>query len=276
MKDELGTMSEMTHSSVFPLVAADVGNNRIKLGLFEADSRDELPEPKAWFGVSDREPDLDRIGRWLSEDVPASVSWWIGSVNRPTTTRLIDWLRTTRPSDRITMLAAGDLSLVVAVERPDMVGIDRLLDAVAVNRLRDPCRAAVIVDLGSAITVDAVSREGSFLGGVIMPGIGMSARALHEFTDLLPWIDVAGLTRPPLPLGKATIPAMQSGLFWGTVGAIRQLVELLSKEVADEPEVFLSGGAAPAIAEALDLPLRHVPHLTLAGIALTAKAQPEA
>jgi len=265
---------DVDHGRPFPLVAADVGNNRIKLGLFEADPGAELPEPKAWFGVSDREPDLDRIGRWLAAEVPAGVSWWIASVNRPTTTRLIDWLRTSRPADRITMLAASDLSLVVAVERPDMVGIDRLLDAVAANHLRHPARPAIIVDLGSAITVDAVSRTGSFLGGVIMPGIGMSARALHDFTDLLPWIDVARLTRPPLPLGKATVPAMQSGLFWGAVGAIRQLVELLSREVAGPAEVFLSGGAAPSIAEALDLPLRHVPHLTLAGIALTATAQP--
>jgi type III pantothenate kinase len=262
------------HGDPFPLVAADVGNNRIKLGLFQGRPDDGLPEPSRWFGVSDREPELDRIGRWLAQTVPEEVAWWIGSVNRPTTTRLIDWLRATRPKDRITMLAAGDLQLVVAVERPDMVGIDRLLDAVAVNRLRDADRAAVIVDLGSAITVDAVLREGSFLGGVIMPGIGMAARALHEFTDLLPWVDVADLTRPPLPLGKGTLPAMKSGLFWGTVGAIEKSVELLSREVAGAPEVFLSGGAAPVIARALQRPVRHVPHLTLAGIALTAQGLP--
>jgi type III pantothenate kinase len=265
----------MADSGVFPLVAADVGNNRIKLGLFESDPGDELPEPCSWFGISDAEPDLDRIAAWLSGAVPRAVSWWIGSVNRPTTTRLVDWLRTARPDDRITMLAAIDLELVVAVERPDMVGIDRLLDAVAANHLRDPGRPAIIVDLGSAITVDLVSREGAFLGGVILPGIGMGARALHEFTDLLPWIDVSDLTRHPLPLGKATVPAMRSGLFWGAVGAIRQLIELLTKEVSGEPEVFLSGGAAPMVGEVLNQPIRHVPHLTLAGIALTAMEQPE-
>jgi type III pantothenate kinase len=268
-------MSDNTRQAgPFPLVAADVGNNRVKLGLFDGHGRSPLPEPNAWFGIADQEPDLNRIGRWLSESVPAGVSWWIGSVNRPTTTRLIDWLRTTRPDDRITMLAAGDLQLVVAVERPDMVGIDRLLDAVAVNHLRSPGRPAIIVDLGSATTVDAVSREGSFLGGAIIPGMGMAARALHEFTDLLPWIDVSNLTRPPLPLGRATIPAMESGLFWGAVGAIERLIELLRREVADDPEVFLSGGAAGPITQALDEPVRYVPHLTLAGIALTARGQP--
>jgi type III pantothenate kinase len=255
----------------FPLIAADVGNNRIKLGLFETESGDQFPEPSCWFGVADEEPDLGRIADWLSGVVPPGISWWMGSVNRPTITRLIDWLRTARPDDRITLLAAGDLPLQVALERPDMVGIDRLLDAVAVNHLRDPDRPATIVDLGSAITVDLVSRQGAFLGGVIMPGIGMSARALHQFTDLLPQINVSDFTRPPPPLGKATVPAMRSGLFWGPVGAIHQLVGLLTEEVAGDPELFLSGGAAPAVASVLNRPVRHVPHLTLAGIALTAQ-----
>jgi len=267
-------MNERGRDDAFPLVAADVGNNRIKLGLFETEPGRELPEPSCWFGMADEEPDLGRIAEWLSEAVPEGVSWWIGSVNRPTTTRLVDWLRSARPLDHITLLAAGDLPLVVALERPDMVGIDRLLDAVAANHLRSPDRPAIIVDLGSAITVDLVSQQGAFLGGAIMPGIGMSARALHEFTDLLPWIDVSELTKPPLPLGKATIPAMQTGLFWGAVGAIRQLTELLAHEAAGEPEIFLSGGAAALVAGVLQKAVRHIPHLTLGGIALAAKSQP--
>jgi type III pantothenate kinase len=267
-------MDEMPGKGPVPLIAADIGNNRIKLGLFETDPGQRLPEPACWFGIADEEPDLDRIAEWLSGAVPPGVSWWIGSVNRPTTTRLIDWLRTARPDDGIMLLAACDLPLQVALERPDMVGIDRLLDAVAVNHLRDPDRPAIIIDLGSAITIDLVSREGAFLGGVIMPGIGMSARALYEFTDLLPQINVSDFTAPPHALGEATIPAMRSGLFWGPVGAIHQLIGLLSEEVAGDPELFLSGGAAPTIASALDRPVRHVPHLTLAGIALTARGLP--
>jgi type III pantothenate kinase len=265
----------MPPSTPFPLIAADIGNKRIKLGLFQSDPGEKLPEPSCCFGMADEEPDLDRIGGWLGDVVPPGISWWIGSVNRPTTTRLIDWLRSARPEDRITLLAAGDLPLRIALERPDMVGIDRLLDAVAVNRLRDPGRPAIIVDLGSAITVDVLSHEGAFLGGVIMPGIGMSARALHQFTDLLPQINVSDFTKPPPPLGKATIPAMRSGLFWGPVGAIHQLVELLAEEVAGDPELFLSGGAAPTVASVLNRPVRHVPHLTLAGIALTARPMSE-
>ena len=267
-------MRDIERHSVFPLVAADVGNHRIRLGVFASDGGG-LPEPSGWLAISDDERDLGRIGEWLSGAVPERVGWWISSVNRPAATRLIDWLRSVRPDDRVTLLAAGDLPLVVALERPDMVGLDRLVDAVAANHLRDPKRPAIIVDLGSALTVDLVSPEGAFLGGAIMPGIAMHARALHEFTDLLPEIQMSELATPPPALGKATEPAMRSGLFWGAVGAIRQLIERLGDEVPGEPEVFLSGGAGPAVAELLGDAVRHVPHLTLTGIALAASAPPE-
>jgi type III pantothenate kinase len=258
-------------NSASSLIAADLGNNRIKLGLFRAGAAGAaLPEPDAWMAIVHAEPNLDQIAAWLSDRAPEPVAWWIGSVNRPTTTRLIDWLRAIRPGDGITLLAARDLPLAVALERPDMVGIDRLLDAVAVNRLRAPDRGAIIVDLGSAITVDLVSPGGAFLGGSIQPGIAMSARALHEFTDLLPWIDMKDLAAPPPALGTATEPAMRSGLFWGAVGGVRQLIERLSEGLEKAPQVFLSGGASPAVAELLGPDVCHVPHLTLAGIALTA------
>ena len=264
-------MSKASGPNAFPLVAADVGNHRIKLGLFAAGSGPGVPEPERWLAVDDDDRQLDRIGQWLP--VAESVSWWIGSVNRPTAGRLVDYLRTARPDDRVVLLSAGDLPLVVDLQRPDMVGIDRLLDAVAANHLRDPSRPAIIVDLGSAITVDLVSREGAFLGGVILPGIAMSARALHEFTDLLPLIEMSELTSPPPPLGDSTVPAMRSGLFWGAVGGIRQLIELLADQTPGEPDVFLSGGVGPAVAQLLGPAVRHVPHLTLAGIALAARVE---
>ena len=156
--------------------------------------------------------------------------------------------------------------------RPDMVGIDRLLDAVAANHLRRPDQPAVVADVGTAITVDAVSAEGAFLGGAILPGIAMSARALHEFTDLLPLIEMSELSQPPPALGTATTAAMQSGLFWGAVGAIRELAERLAKHLEGEPAIYLTGGAGPAVAELLGPSARHVPHLTLAGIALATRS----
>ena len=155
-----------------------------------------------------------------------------------------------------------------------MVGIDRLLDAVAVNHLRQPDRPAVVIDVGSAITVDLVSAEGAFRGGAIAPGIGMSARAMHAFTDLLPLVEASELTTPPPALGKSTLPAMRSGLFWGAVGTIRELVAQISRGLDCPCDVFLTGGAGPAVAELLGREVRHVPHLTLAGIALSVLASP--
>ena len=260
----------MLHSS---LIAVDIGNARIKLGLFIGDCAEGLPEPERTLPLQGNAPELDEIGTWLGAEAAGPCTWQIASVNRPSATRLIDWIEQHRSGDRITLLASGDLPLEVRLERPDMVGIDRLVDAVAVNRLRPAGCPAVIVDVGTAITVDFVSSDGAFLGGAILPGIAMGARALHEFTDLLPLVDLSELTSPPSALGKATVPAMESGLFWGAVGAIRQLVEQLPKAANDcvwRPQVFLTGGAGQSVAELLGADVRYVPNLTLAGIALVA------
>ena len=254
-----------------PAIAVDIGNARIKLGLFVGDTRDGLPEPTDTLTLDGRQPQWARLTPWLGQLQQQHAAWWIGSVNRPVTTRLLDWLRDRRPADPATLLAAGDLPLAVELPRPDMVGIDRLLAAVAANRLRQPDRPAVVADVGTAITVDAISAAGAFLGGAIVPGIAMSARAFHEFTDLLPLIEMSDLTAPPPALGTATEPAMRSGLFWGAVGAIRQLIDELTGNLGSDPEIFLTGGAGPAVAKLLAASARHVPHLTLAGIALEAE-----
>ncbi|MBN2023011.1 MAG: type III pantothenate kinase [Pirellulales bacterium] len=254
------------------LVAVDVGNQRVKLGCFHAASDDGLPEPAATLSVSGRPFDVDRVVQWLGQHAPWRASWWIGSVNRPIASRLLDMLRDRRPDDPVTLLAAADLPIAVALARPDMVGVDRLLDAVAANRLRRSDRPAVVVDVGTAITVDLVMADGAFRGGAILPGIAMSARAMHEFTDLLPMLDMADLRTPPLPAGTDTVAAMQSGLFWGAVGAIREMVARMQADGPVEPDLFLTGGASPAVAQLLGPTARHVPHLTLSGIALAAAA----
>jgi type III pantothenate kinase len=268
----------MVHRS---LVAVDIGNARIKFGLFGDGCPSGWPEPTATYALDGNSPNFREIAAWLAPQVAGELTWWIASVNRPATTRLIDWLKKERPGDAITLLASGDLPLEVRLERPDMVGIDRLVDAVAVNRLRDAGRPAVIVDVGSAITVDLVSSDGAFLGGAILPGLQMSARALHEFTDLLPLIKTSELSVPPPPRGDSTVSAMQSGLFWGAVGAIRELSFRLGQNAQCEcdcdgantkPQVFLTGGAGAQVAELLGPEARHVPNLTLAGIATVFRA----
>lgn len=291
-------------------VAVDIGNTRLKLGLFcdaELAAHIALPEPASTLDVTvDR---LDAISAWLAPRAVADVFWHIGSVQRSFTTELMEWLRRgNKPvPPAITLLCSGDLPLRVKLPRPDMVGIDRLLAAVGVNALREPSRPAVIVDLGTAVTVDLVSADGAFQGGAILPGIAMSARALHEFTDLLPLIQMAELHEAPLEVGKDTVAAMRAGLFWGTIGAARELISRMTSgglregpgegvgsrfrrdaaprknkkdrttELAPdalpptntEPQVFLTGGAAASVAQLLAPDARYVPGLTLGGIALT-------
>ena len=260
-------------------VAVDIGNARIKLGLLAGGRADGLPEFARTLPLLGNAPRLDAISAWLADVGNDRLTWWIASVNRPAATWLIDWLAEHRPSDRVVLLASGDLSLEVRLERPDMVGIDRLVDAVAVNRLREDGRPAAIVDVGTAITVDLVSADGAFLGGAILPGIQMAAQAMHEFTDLLPLVNVSELTAPPPALGVDTESAMESGLFWGAVGAIRQLVEQMHKAApggrTERPHIFLTGGAGASVAELLGPEARYIPNLTLAGIALTASVSPD-
>jgi type III pantothenate kinase len=234
-----------------PVVAVDVGNARIKFGLFRGPAARPLPEPVAALSCDGRRPELARIVPWLAEHGAAHAWWWIGTVNRPATTRLLDWIRRHRPADAITLLAAGDLPLDVRLPRPDMVGVDRLLDALAADRLRRRDRPAVVVDVGTAIT--------------------MSARALNEFTDLLPLVEMSELGTPPPAVGQSTEAAVRSGLFWGAVGAIRALVGQTAVETGAEPDVFLTGGAGSAVAALVGPHARYVPHLTLSGIAVAAE-----
>jgi len=286
-------MSQSDQSyNALPIVAVDVGNARIKFGLFPSaalgqaticaprghegglaceQSPTDLPEPHATLACDGRRPVLERIAAWLGEHRAAQVWWFVATVNRPTTSRLLDFLRARRPADPITLLAAGDLPLKVKLPRPDMVGIDRLLDAVAANHLRQAGRAAAVVDVGTAITVDLLSPAGEFLGGAILPGIAMSARAMHDQTDLLPLVEMAELDEPPPAVGTDTRQAMRAGLFWGAVGAVGRLVEQFAREVGYRPQVFITGGAGPIVAEMLGRDARYLPHLTLAGIALVAE-----
>jgi type III pantothenate kinase len=169
-------------------------------------------------------------------------------------------------------IAFADVPLVVEVDAPERVGMDRLMGAVAADRLRPADRPAIVVDLGTATKVCLLTDVGAFVGGAILPGLAMSARALEEQTDALPHVDVERWQRPPQPLGKSTVPAIESGIFWGTVGAVRELVGQLSKSLASPPAVFITGGWSPLVAKVLaedaSLDLRHVPHLVLSGVAI--------
>lgn len=251
------------------VIAVDVGNQRAKLGMYSRPPNPGSTTPQRVLHLPHEAP-LEALAAWLENAASTSLAWFIGSVNRPATTRLVDWVRRNRPEDRIVLLTCADVPLEVRLPEPDMVGIDRLLDAVAADRLRSPESAAVVVDVGTAITVDLVSADGAFLGGSILPGFAMSARALHQFTDLLPLIDTATFQDAPPVVGHCTEAAMRSGLFWGTVGAVRELVDRFGRETGSVSTVFLTGGTAQLLTTALGESARLVPDLTLCGIAWTA------
>src|SRR5262245_26895080 len=289
----------MIHS----LIAIDVGNTRIKLGLFdlkvlkirsfgkevrekltELGSRLEnplpatVPEPKtlpipvSTLALPARDWDEQLLRDWLTS-APLGTESWIASVNRSAAAQLVESIRSINSAATPRMLSQSDLPITAAVKEPDKVGIDRLAAAAAANRLRDSARSAIVIHVGTAIVVDLVSADGKFCGGAIFPGIAMSARALTEFTDLLPQSPIRELGEPPPALGASTLEAIHSGLYWGAIGAMRELVRrlsCLSVAAGARTDVFLTGGAGPSVASQLGPDVRYVEHLVLSGIALAA------
>jgi type III pantothenate kinase len=278
------------------LIAVDIGNSRMKLGRFvrkakgdrttaqvsEAKFGESLPQPDIVFDLAIENQtgafDIERLNAWCCQHVGQESAWAVASVHRAAADRLTaavaSWGKRLEVECTVRWLTRRDLPLEVRVDAPERVGIDRLLGALAASQLREPGRAAIVVDLGSAITVDLLDADGAFTGGAILPGIGMSARALAEQTDALPHVSPSEIEQPPAALGKSTTQAIQAGLYWGAAGAIRELIGQLSAGLAQTPEVFVTGGASAQLAELLgkDRPVRHVPNLVLSGIALVSDA----
>jgi len=256
-------------SGMLPVVAVDVGNSRIKFGLFEHPAAPAaLPHPQRTLTLKTENWEPVEIAIWLAPLGPCDLSWQVASVNRPTAERIENWIASEGASDRWVRLRHSELPLSLDVEQPEAVGMDRLVAAVAANRIRPPERPAIVVDLGTAITVDVVSSEGSFRGGAILPGVALSARALHEYTDLLPELEMQTLEEPPRALGTSTRGALASGIYWGAVGAMKMLIDQLSRDLDAEPFVVLSGGAAAHVAQLVGPTVCYEPHLVLAGIVL--------
>jgi len=249
------------------LLAVDIGNHQIKLGLFPAGSGLGLPQPAPVWRLPTSDANLDPLAAALPAE---SLAWHVATVHRQAERRLADWVQHRRPQDCYRLLRNEALPLEIHVEHPQHVGADRLLAAVAVNHLRAADRPAIVVDAGTAITVDLVSADGAFEGGVILPGFRLTAQSLAEGTDLLPHVDHDPAADPPPVLGKSTAAAIRSGLFWGQVGAVRELTQRIAGELASPPQLFVAGGDAERLAAFLPQ-ARVVPELVLAGIALCAR-----
>lgn len=133
-----------------------------------------------------------------------------------------------------------ELGIKVLMDRPEEVGADRVLNAVAARDRYEP--PLIVVDFGTATTFDVTDQAGNYCGGVIAPGINLSLRALHMAAAKLPSVRIQRTDRV---IGKSTIPAMQSGIFWGYVGLIEGLVARIRKEWGEPMGVVATGGLAP-------------------------------
>ncbi len=256
-------------------IAADIGNTRFKLEwqgrIFPLMCHLTHPE------------ELARAVAEVQEAAGDAFTWWVSSVHRATLGRLQAWLAENRPQDAVRVLNHAQLPISLDVEVPEKVGMDRLLAAVAADARREPGRAAVVVDFGTAITVDLLDADGVFRGGAIMPGAEIAADALHTYTDALPRVSLAedisaaesgacenaAKNTPPFsPVGKNTRQAIQAGLYWSAVGAIRELTVQMAKNLAFPPHLYLTGGGAELAARGLgaEMPWQVVPEMVLEGV----------
>jgi type III pantothenate kinase len=235
---------------MIPHVVVDVGNTRIKWGLCD-------PAGDRILRTASMPEDVETWERewadWRSsslQDHAGPLTWVLASVRPARSTNLRTWLENQR--HRVVVLEkAEQLPLAVALEHPDKAGIDRLLNAVAAKGRVEPGRGAVLIDAGSAVTVDWLDETHTYQGGSIFPGVDLMAEALHRYTALLPHVHLADPV-PDLPAG-ATIPAMQVGIFLAVSGGIREAIRLYGERATVPPRVFFTGGQAPFLARAMGL-----------------------
>jgi type III pantothenate kinase len=258
------------------ILAVDVGNSRIKFGLFDRnDSQDTehlLPHCLHELAINIGESiPWSEICSWEEFKSEAKVSGIVAGANPDGVNKVVaSW-----PSDGweppLVIHGPAGIPISVNLESPEKVGIDRLLNAVAANVIRPDETPVIIVDCGTATTVDLVSADGAFQGGAILPGLELSSRSLHEYTALLPNISIEELaSQEHSPLGKDTSEAICSGLFWGQLGAIKELIDRLSQSPIPNPQspiVLLTGGGAELLAPHLPNAIWE-PHLALQGLIL--------
>jgi type III pantothenate kinase len=193
------------------------------------------------------------------------------SVNPKSSDRFAEWLVSRHQVPKI-LDRWQDLPLRIALEHPEWAGIDRLLNGVAARSRVAGGKAAVMVDAGSAVTVDYLDNSGAFQGGAIFPGLRLMAQALHDHTALLPVAPMPE-TVPVVPAGT-TIMAVQAGIFWSAAGGIGAIVEQLGANHVELPQVFLTGGDALLLSPVMDHETILWPEMTLEGIRLTVEALP--
>ena len=248
------------------LLAVDVGNTNVTCGLFEGAI---LVHTFRLGSLRDRTVDECAVALHqmlalrgvAARDVSAAIVASVVPALTHTLTLAIDG---TIARDPLVVGAPGfDLGLAILCDHPAEVGVDRLVNAVAAYA-RCP-GGALVVDLGTATTIDCVSPRAEFLGGVIAPGVDVSLQALVGRAAKLPPVPLAA---PPFALGKNTRHAMQSGSVYGHAALVDGLLSRMQAELSFEAEVLGTGGLAPVIAPHTARVRSLEPDLTLTGLRL--------
>ena len=268
------------------ILAVDVGNTRAKFGLFEVGhaAKPQVRDISA-VRLADVSNVATEIERWLDDGdcdgvgcdgVGRSI---VAGSNPPARDEVIsNWPWPDQPPAVISH--HSDVPVRADVDEPASVGIDRLLTAYAVRNLFARNQPVIVIDSGTATTVNLVTVDGTFRGGAILPGLRLSAYALHDYTARLPLVDTEQLSSgpsdvdAPLP-GRNTTEAMKSGLFWGQLGAIRELSQRLANSAVEDfgnaqpPLYVLTGGGGRQLVGHLSDAV-YIDSLALHGLALLA------
>ncbi|NQU59467.1 MAG: type III pantothenate kinase [Rhodospirillales bacterium] len=247
------------------LLAIDSGNTNTVFAIFDEDGT-VLGE---WRASSTPERTADEYGVWLMQllalnniDRVSIKSAIIATVVPTTLFGLKTLCRTYFNADPLVVGEEGvELGIDVLLDQPQEVGADRLVNAISAHqRYGGPL---IIVDFGTATTFDVVDGDGNYTGGVIAPGINLSQEALHMAAAKLPRV---AISRPERVIGKGTVEAMQSGIYWGYLSMIEGVVQRITVEFGAKMKVIATGGLAPLFADSTDLIECADPDLTMRGL----------
>ena len=212
------------------LVVLDVGNTSVSVGVWQ----DREIRVHTWVPSSEPDPLAETITKYW-ETLTGTKQVAACSVV-PDRLEQIRKIVTDQTGEALQVVGESlPLPIAVEISDPETVGMDRLCCAAAAYAVSGA--ACAIADAGTAITVDCVNDEGRFIGGAILPGLQLQARALADHTALLPEIRVE---KPAGPLGQSTEQALCSGIFHGSVGAIKGLVESYATVLGHWPALFLT------------------------------------
>jgi type III pantothenate kinase len=249
------------------LLAIDVGNTNIVLGVFDGQA-----VVQSWRLHTVRERTADELGLLVDGlfahnkiDRSKIHGIILGSVVPPLTTTTRAMVERYFGVKALTVEPGLDTGMPILYENPAEVGADRIVNGIAAYERfgRKGDRPLIVVDFGTATTLDAITAKGEYLGGAICPGVQISADALFQRAARLPRIDVR---KPAHIVGRTTVGAMESGLFYGYVGMVEGLVTRMSAELGGGALCVATGGLASVIAPETPL-INHVdPDLTLHGL----------